>query len=183
MRPAVAPLTPALWPAFKDLFAPNGAVGGCWCMYWRIGAAYRTRGGAANRADFRARVEAGPPPGLLALDDGRALGWVQVTPRAELPRLDRARNLRRVDDAPVWSLSCLYIRRGHRRQGVATALIHGAVAHARAQGAVALEAYPLDAGATPGSSFTGYASTFVRAGFVEVARHVPARPILRHALA
>lgn len=182
MSLAVAPLTPALWPRFEDLFSPNGAVGGCWCMYWRIGAAYRARGGAANRADFRARVEEGPPPGLLALDGDRALGWVQVTPRAELPRLDRARNLRRVDDAPVWSLSCLYIRRGHRKRGVATALIHAAIAHARAQGAVALEAYPVDASATPSSSFTGYATTFARAGFVEVARHAPTRPIMRHAL-
>jgi hypothetical protein len=32
----VQELTPAVWPALERLFGPNGACGGCWCMYWRI---------------------------------------------------------------------------------------------------------------------------------------------------
>jgi hypothetical protein len=44
MKLTTRPLTPDLWLAFEDLFRENGAAGGCWCMYWRIGRAYRLRG-------------------------------------------------------------------------------------------------------------------------------------------
>jgi hypothetical protein len=36
MKFETRPLSPDLWPAFEDLFGENAAVGGCWCMYWRI---------------------------------------------------------------------------------------------------------------------------------------------------
>jgi len=39
----VQPLTPVLWPALEDLFGKHGASNGCWCMYWRVGGAYRER--------------------------------------------------------------------------------------------------------------------------------------------
>jgi len=105
MRLTTQPLTPALWPAFEDLFGENGAVGGCWCMYWRIGRAYRKKPREENKAAFREIVERGPP-GLLAFDRDIAVGWCQLTPRDALPWLDRTWRLKRVDDAPVWSLSC-----------------------------------------------------------------------------
>jgi hypothetical protein len=53
---------------------------------------------------------------------------------------------------------------------------------AKRAGAAALEAYPLDAELTPSASGTGYASTFLRAGFKTVMRRVPPRPIMRHDL-
>src|SRR5690242_5253190 len=53
MKLTIRPLTPDLWPALEDLFGDNGAVGGCWCMYWRIGRAYRKRPHEENRAAFR----------------------------------------------------------------------------------------------------------------------------------
>jgi hypothetical protein len=67
-----------------------------------------------------------------------------------------------VDEAPVWSISCFYVRVGYRKQG--------------------LEAYPLDADSTTSTSFTGYATAFARVGFKTVACHVPSRPIMRHDL-
>jgi GNAT superfamily N-acetyltransferase len=79
-------------------------------------------------------------------------------------------------------ISCFYIRKGYRKQGVTTALIDAALEAARHAGAAAVEAYPLDADLTPSASHTGYVSTFERAGFVTVARHVPSRPIMRYAL-
>jgi GNAT superfamily N-acetyltransferase len=126
-------------------------------------------------------VSDGPPPGLLALDGETAVGWCQLTPRDALPALDLAWRLRRVDDVPVWAMSCFYVRKGYRRKGVSGVLIAAALESARRAGAVAVEAYPLDAELTPSSSHTGYASTFERAGFVTVARHVPSRPIMRYA--
>lgn len=175
-------LIPELWPALKDLFGPRGACSGCWCMYWRIGAAYRKRPDEENRSAFRQVVRAGPPPGLLAFDGDVAVGWCQVTPRDALPWLEHTWRVRRVDDEPVWSITCFYVRIGYRRRGIASALIREAVEMARRAKAPAVEAYPLDGELSPSSTSTGYASTFVRAGFKEVARHSPERPILRYEL-
>jgi GNAT superfamily N-acetyltransferase len=151
-------------------------------MYWRIGAAYRTRPREQNKEAFREVVSRGPPPGLLAFDGDVAVGWCQLTPRDTLPWLDRAWRLRRVDRVPVWSLSCFYVRKGYRKRGVTSALIRAALEAARRAGAPALEAYPLDADLTPSASSTGYASTFARAGFKTVAHRVPPRPIMRYDL-
>src|SRR5437764_1680780 len=145
MKLTIRPLTPDLWPAFEDLFGENAAVGDCWCMYWRIGSAYRERPREGNRAAFRGVVKRGPPPGLLAFDGDMAVGWCQLTPRDALPWLDRTWRLKRVDDVPVWSLSCFYVRKGYRRRGVSSALIAAAVKAAQRTKAPALEAYPLDA--------------------------------------
>jgi GNAT superfamily N-acetyltransferase len=180
MEFTVHPLTADLWPALEDLFGGQGPVSRCWCMYWRIGEDYRRRPPNANKAALCELVKNGPPPGLLALDGDMAVGWCQLTPRDELPWLDRAWRLKRVDDIPVWSLSCFYIRKGYRKKGVTSALIEAALNVARKAGAPALEAYPLDADLTPSTSHTGYSSTFKRAGFKIVARHVLPRPILRY---
>jgi hypothetical protein len=112
MELVVRELTPELWPAVEDLFATTGPVGRCWCMYWRIGSTYRDRSPDANKEAFRGVVYDGPPPALLAFDDDIAVGWCQLTPRDALPALDRTPRLRRVDDTPVWSISCFYTRKG-----------------------------------------------------------------------
>lgn len=172
-------LTPDLWPDLEDLFGEKGACGGCWCMYWRIGPAYRRQSAETNKLAFRQVVEQGPPPGILAYDGAVAVGWCQVTPRDALPWIEKNWRVKRVDDLPVWSISCFYVRIGHRRRGVTTALIEAAVKVAKSAGAPALEAYPLDASLSPSSTGTGYASTFERLGFRTVACHFPPRPILR----
>jgi GNAT superfamily N-acetyltransferase len=182
MKLTIRPLTPDLWPALEDLFGENGACNGCWCMYGRIGSAYRRRPREENKADFREVVERGPPPGLLAFEGDVAVGWCQLTPRDAVPWLDRVWRLKRVDDLPVWSLSCLYVRKGHRRRGITSVLIAAALKAARRAKAPALEAYPFDADVSPSASGSGFASTFSRAGFETVARRVPPRPIMRHDL-
>jgi GNAT superfamily N-acetyltransferase len=182
MRLTIRPLTRGLWPALEDLFGPNGACNGCWCMYGRIGSAYRRRPREENHAAFKEVVERGPPPGLLAFEGDLAVGWCQLTPREAVPWLDRTWRLARVDDLPVCSLSCFYVRKGHRRQGITSALINAALEAAKDAGAPALEAYPFDAAVSPSASGSGYASTFARAGFKTIARRTPARPIMRHDL-
>ncbi|MBV8581904.1 MAG: GNAT family N-acetyltransferase [Candidatus Eremiobacteraeota bacterium] len=150
-------------------------------MYWRLGRAYHTRPREENRTDFRARVERGPAPGLVAFDGDRAVGWCQLTPRDELPWLDRGHLTRRVDDTPVWVLSCFFIRRGYRKRGVMSALINAAVEAARSEHVTALEAYPVDTHAPSATRnlFTGVASAFARAGFRAVALPAPHRPTMR----
>ena len=175
-------LTPELWPQLVDLFGEKGACSGCWCMYWRIGPAYRKRDRALNRKAFQHVVAKGPPPGLLAFDGDLPVGWCQITPRDALPWLERNGRLARVDDAPVWSISCFYVRIGHRRRGVTRALIDAAIDHARRAGAPAVEAYPLDRALSPSATSTGVLTTFVKAGFTEAARRFAPRPIVRYEL-
>jgi GNAT superfamily N-acetyltransferase len=178
----VCPLTPDLWPAFADLFGDSAICSRCWCMYWRIGAAYRRRPGKTNQAAFREIAKRGPPPGLLAFDENVAVGWCQLTPRDQVPELDRAWRLKRVDHLPVWSISCFYVRKGYRRRGITSVLIAAALKAAKHARVPALEAYPLDSNLTPSTTSTGIASTFERAGFKTVACRVPPRPIMRHDL-
>jgi GNAT superfamily N-acetyltransferase len=177
---AIHPLTPRNLPALEDLFNAQGPVGRCWCMYWRIGDSYRKRSPKENKADFSRLVKSGPPIGLLAFSGDLCVGWCQLTPRDALPWMDKTWRLKRVDDKPVWSLSCFYIRIGWRRKGVTSALIAAAIERARKAGAPALEAYPLDGDLSPSSTNTGYVSTFRRMGFKVVARHVLPRPIVRY---
>jgi hypothetical protein len=101
MKLKIRGLTPSLWTALVDLFGENGACSGCWCMYWRIGSAYRKKPRKANKAAFQAVVKRGPSPGLLAFDGDLAVGWCQLTPRDDLPWIDRAWRLALVDDVPV----------------------------------------------------------------------------------
>ena len=180
MNLTILPLTPDQWPAFEDLFGAHGAVGGCWCMYWRIGSAYRRRPAADNKADFCQLLQSGPPPGLLAFHDGLAVGWCQLTPRSAVPWLDRTWRLKSLDDLPVWSITCFYIRKGWRKRGITAALIAAALETAKAAGAPALEAYPLDGERSPSATSTGYLSTFEQAGFSIVARRSPERPVMRY---
>ena len=137
-------------------------------MYWRIGSAYRKRPGAENKKAFRTLVKRGPPPGLIAFDGETAVGWCQLTPRQALPALDRGRFSKRIDDKPVWCISCFYVRRGYRGRGVTAALIEAALQVASRAGAPALEAYPVDVGdgRVPAAlGYTGLLSTFLAAGF------------------
>jgi len=143
MKLDIVPLTPVRWPALEDLFGTLGACNGCWCTYWRIGAAYRTRPHEENKAAFREVVKRGPPPGLIAFDGDVPVGWCQVTPRDALPQLDRVWRIRRVDNVPVWSISCLYVRKGYRKRGITSALIAAAVKTAKAAGASDLPPFAL----------------------------------------
>jgi len=184
MNLTISALTLEQWPALEDLFGRAGASNGCWCMYWRIGPRYRDRPRADNQHDLRQLAASGPPPGLLAFDGGIAVGWCELAPRADLGWLAHTRHLQPVDDLPVWSIPCFYVRRTHRGRGVMGGLIEAAVAAADSVGAPALEAYPVDT-ATPGHTgnlFPGTVAAFTRHGFQVVARHKPDRPVMRRTL-
>ncbi|MGH3599378.1 MAG: GNAT family N-acetyltransferase [Pseudonocardiaceae bacterium] len=179
---SVEPVTRELWPALEDLFGRAGASNGCWCIYWLLGPEYHRRPREQNRNALRRAVTTGPAPGLLAFDpSGTAVGWSRLTPRSELAWLNARSILAPVDDAPVWSMPCFYVRKGSRREGIMAALIDAAVEHAKGSSAAALEAYPVDT-SVPGSTrnlFPGTADAFARAGFTVVARRSPDRPIMR----
>jgi len=181
MKYTARPLTPDLWPQLEELFGKVGACNGCWCMYWRLGSEYNQRPRDENRKAFKAVVRKGPPPGILLFADDLPVGWAQVTPRAALPKLATARFTRAVDDAPVWSVSCFFVRKGWRGKGVMTALVSEAVKFAKKQKAPSLEAYPMktDTKRSNSGMYTGNAATFAKAGFKTVAEPAPHRPTMR----
>ena len=76
MKLTIRPLTPDLWPALEDLFGENGACNGCWCMYWRIGSAYRKRSRGKNKAAFRGGRHTWSAPGIASLRRRRGRGLV-----------------------------------------------------------------------------------------------------------
>ena len=128
-------------------------------------------------------VDSGEVPGVLAYEDGEPVGWCSVAPRDSFASLNRSRVLKKLDDTPVWSIVCLFLARSHRRRGLTTALIRGAVEHVRKSGGSVVEAYPtrprgkkLEAV----SSFMGVPVSFERAGFTEVARPSEAKIVMRY---
>lgn len=180
----ITPATAAQWSKLEALFGPRGACAGCWCMWWRRSAKdWRAGRGEGNRQALRQLVTRGMvPPGLVALDGARAVGWCAVAPRADYPRLDRSRVLAPVDDVPVWSVTCFFVARDWRGQGLTVRLLEAAARFARKHGATLLEGYPVDTGKGTNASaflFTGIATAFAKAGFQEVARRSPSRPIFR----
>jgi GNAT superfamily N-acetyltransferase len=175
-------LTADRWSDFEKLFGPRGACAGCWCMYWRLsGPEFKNNQGEANKRAFRKVVRAGRMPGILAYDGREAVGWCAVGPREEYPRLDRSHVLARVDEKPVWSINCLYIARSHRKRGLSSALIKEAASFARSRGAEIVEGYPYEPGSKVADAFiyTGRLSSFLKAGFKEIARRSRVRPIVR----
>jgi GNAT superfamily N-acetyltransferase len=156
-------------------------------MYWRLTRSqFDHLKGDGNRAAFREIVvESERPPGLLAYREDVPVGWCAIAPRDEYAALERSRVLKRVDDELVWSITCFFIARAARRQGVMGALIEAAVAFAAEHGARIVEAYPIDPrkpDVPPVFAWTGLVSAFERAGFSEVARRSETRPIMRFAI-
>jgi GNAT superfamily N-acetyltransferase len=179
----VHPVTPDRWDDLARLFGPSGAYSGCWCMWWRESAKDFERNGNAGNA-MRSLVRDDRVPGMLAYRDGQPVGWVSVAPRPEFPRIERSPTLKPIDDRPVWSVVCFFIDRGHRRSGVARALLRTAVDRAAENGARLVEAYPVDPRErdyADAEAYTGVVPLFEAAGFREVARR-GRRPILRRAV-
>ncbi|MDJ1157244.1 GNAT family N-acetyltransferase [Chelatococcus sp. SYSU_G07232] len=182
----IVPLTPERWADIEDLFGPErGAQSGCWCLWPLLPRKdFRALAPAERKAQFRARVESGPPLGLLAYADRKAVGWCAVAPRTRALGFDASRLSRaELGDAPsdVFAITCFHVRAGHRRKGLTPLLAKAAIADARAQGARAVEACPIDTGRelASGEGFVGLASVFHRLGFREIARRSPQRPLMR----
>ena len=167
-------LTAATWRDFEALFSKhNGVWGGCWCMYGHGRTTFQIRGKAeAHRRAKRERVRGGDAHGVLVYSEGAPVGWCQFGPRDELPRMDGGRFYRKLGvpaDEPFWRVTCFFVDRDHRNQGVASAALDGALAAIRTRGGGVVEGYPFTSTA---SSFAYYGTEamFRRQGFEVVAR-------------
>jgi GNAT superfamily N-acetyltransferase len=166
----IVPLNSQTWPALAELFAGNSDPRWCWCQFWRKpGADWTNTTADENRDDLRALVDGdGPAPGLVALEDGKAVGWVGLGPREGFPRLARSRTLPQLPGDDVWVVNCFVVARAARGRGLAGRLLEAAVDYARANGARTIEGYPVrtdGARIAAASVYTGTAGMFDRAGF------------------
>ena len=190
--PALAfrPLTPALMDDFGVILRGNFGAG-CWCAYPRMrDAELRALPGDGSlsrrkRAAMTARAAAdrSPAPGLLAYLDDAPAGWIAIAPRPELRRIHHSRatppvNDGLIDDAAIWVIPCITVRKEMRGQGIAVALIRAAVAYAAANGAPAVEAYPRAGNARTGddNAYFGAEPMFRRAGFRIIRAPLPNLP-------
>jgi len=185
---SILPLTPERWPDFEDLFGKQGACYGCWCTYFRLPpAARRQSDRQRNKDHIRERIMAGPPPGLLAYADGRAVGWMQIGPRADVPEWNNAGRVSSPlvpDDAAdpsVWAISCFFLRASARGRGLTHRLVAAGIGFAREAGARVLEACPIDQSKDTRSVglFVGSIRVFEKAGFSAVANRKVGRPLMR----
>lgn len=184
----IVPLTPDRWDDFETLFGRQGACYGCWCTYFRIRPKERkVNTPDDNKAFMRARVDAGPPPGLLGYAGDEPVAWMQIGPRADVPEFNNAgRVCASLEDAPaddpaVWAVSCFFSKSAMRGQGLSHAMVAAGVAHARDSGARVLEACPMDVAKQAKSVglFVGSSRVFEKAGFEQVALRKPGRPLMR----
>ncbi len=163
------PLTPKTWGDFEQLFGQSGAYGGCWCMYWRLTRReFESNKNPGNKKAMKDLIWSGTVPGILAYDEGAPVGWCAVAPRSELGTLNRSHVLKRIDDHPVWSITCFFVAKSHRDRGMLEDLIHGAIDHVKTRGGSTVEAYPhspVENKMAPVSTFMGFPAAFERVGF------------------
>lgn len=187
---SIAPATAERWPDLVTVFGTRGDPSWCWCQFFlTTGNGYHDSA-ERNRADLQTQVlGATVPPGLVAYRSGEPVGWLQLGPRSAYPRVTGQAALTQVvgdRDAGerIWRTTCFVVRVGHRRQGVAKALLAAGVGYSAQHGAGVLEGHPVDVSARdsrPAGAmlYHGTASMFTDAGFVEIGRTAPARPVMR----
>ncbi len=179
---SIFPLTTERWADLETLFGPHGAFGNCWCMWFRqTNKEWNSSSGAERKEALAELTDSGNPPGLLAYDGEKPVGWISLGPRPDFPRLVHSRVARAIDDRPVWSVVCFFVQKEYRRQGVTVALLKAGIEYARQQGARIIEGYPVEPIEQKPDPwvFVGLAAAFRKVGFVEVARHKESRPIMR----
>ena len=162
------PVTEDRFDDLADVINPNRRPTHCWCLSHRLPAKQiEELGDGSREAAMRSLCASGRPPGVVTYLDDVPVGWCSISERSGIPRLVGSKLIRPIDDVPVWSIICVVVRSGHRRKGVTTAMLEGAVRYAASHGAPAIEAYPVDPDGRMDltMAFVGTRSMFERVGF------------------
>ena len=156
------------WPDYVRIMEKhNGVWGGCWCVSFHSWASDPEPATAGNRAYKEGLVSANQSHAALVYDGADVVGWCQFGPPAELPaRMGGSRKLGVTD--PDWRITCFFVDRDRRLEGVAEAGLRGALQIISANGGGTVDAYPI---ATRGKPHTnsflwgGTESMFSKVGF------------------
>jgi GNAT superfamily N-acetyltransferase len=173
------------WDKFVRLFGAKGACGSCWCMYYRLSRSDFKEGKAedGNKNSMKAIVWEGNPTGILAICEDQAIAWCAFAPREDYIKLEKSRVHKRIDNRPVWSITCFFIDKNFRQMGISVELIKGVIKFARQEGISIIEAYPTipTTNHLPDSFlWIGLYSSFKKAGFKIVDRTSKNRPMVRY---
>ena len=176
-------LTSSNWKQFETLMGEKGGCGNCWCMYFRVPyKIFQENKPDGNKKMMKKLVNKGQPQGLIASMNKEPVGWIALAPREDYMKLENSRVFKRIDDKPVWSITCFFIRKEFRHMGLSQQLIKGAVDFAKKKKIKTLEAYP----AIPYSEkvphpflWVGVLSSFIKNGFTIVQQHSKSRAMVR----
>jgi GNAT superfamily N-acetyltransferase len=162
---AIRPVTGGSWADLVRLFETTGSPHYCWCTPFRLSRAHDLTS-PEKKAHMQSLVGAAIPIGVLAYESDEPIGWCSVAPRETYVRLKRSRAMPRTTPpaTPTWTVLCFFVARPHRGRGVTHALLEGAVAYAKEQGAMVVEGYPFDS-AGISSTHRGHSRLFKAAGF------------------
>ena len=163
-------LSSSTWPAFARLVEKhNGIFGGCWCIAFHLEPGEGKRGAAAYRAMKEARVREGRAHAALVFDGRNAVGWCQFGSTAELPNIRSKKTYEEgLHKLPDWRITCFFIDRERRGEGVATLALREALRYIAQLGGGTVEGYPEDyTGEKVSSSFlcSGTLGMFEKTGF------------------
>ena len=186
----VVSVADAPWDDVSTVFGERGDPAGCWCQFFKVpNAAWDSGSRDRFKGMLHGQVRANDPaPGVIAYTAGKPVGWCAIEPRPNYDRLRRSKvviegSKQKAEDASVWAVTCFVVCVGHRRQGVAAALLRGAVDQARSLGARLIEGYPVDAekrsGASSADLYHGTLSMFMAAGFEVVSRPTSGRAVVQ----
>ena len=153
-------------------------------MLWRLSRKeFESQKGDTNKLAMKTIVAAGEVPGILVYHNSEAIGWCAPAPRSRYPALLRSRILQPVDDQQCWSIACLFIKKPFRKIGISTELLLAATVNDKSQGAELMEGYPVEPKVEqqiPAAfAWTGISKAFISAGFREIVRRSPTRPVMR----
>jgi len=152
-------------------------------MWWRLKRSeFERQKGEGNRKAMKAIVDSGEVPGILAYTGNVPVGWCSVAPRPSFPVLNRSRILKKIDVSPVWSIVCFFVDKNYRNKGLSVQLLQAVIEYVKKRGGTVLEGYPVEPkkDKMPAAfAWTGLASAFRKAGFLEVARRSDTRPMMR----
>lgn len=163
------------WADFERLFESRGSPSYCWCMVWRATPEEaKHRDGASRKAAMAGRISSGVPVGLLGYLDKEPVAWCSIAPRSTFRRLVNDGT----PDEGIWSITCFFVVRRLRGQGITQRIIKAAVEAARSHGAAIVEAYPVDEDAHS-YRFMGFKPVFEKAGFTEVGRAGTRRHVMQ----
>ena len=177
------PLTTSSWKQFEAVMGEKGGCGNCWCMYFRLpNKVFQDNKPAGNKKMIKQLVKKGMPQGLIASMNKEPVGWIAMAPREDYMRLGNTRIFKPIDDKPVWSITCFFIKREFRHMGLSQQLIKGAIDFAKKKKIKTLEAYPAipyDKHVPHPFLWVGVLSSFIKNGFSIVRQSSKSRAMVR----
>lgn len=182
LNPLISPATADRWDDLVAVMQSCSYGRKCWCAYWYLpNAEFKAGWGEKNRETLERLVKTGAEPGLIAYVDGLPAGWVSVAPRGNFDRLSRSKNFAPLDGKDVWAVNCFVVAQPFRQRGLMPRLARAAAEFAIGKGADGAEAYPIEPGPKTSASdlYLGTPKAFAEAGYSEIARPLPRRPVMR----